>query len=209
MSHLMRKANGHLLRTSTGHLRLKHPGYAVTYSSASAYEGDATIDIEPEEETNSPLYSYFPGRVSAAIAAMSAGSSYAQALYVRDLFGASGMGWWHTISAAVRAYGAVYTVTAKSGAPFGSPLADIDVTITGGIAPVVKVGTGSSAPTGNPKDWTGTALYASDTIEDIEIGAYVWFSLWVIPPGSYSANPYTDAPSASISVSNIRYRPSA
>lgn len=209
MSHLMRKANGHLLRTSTGHLRLKHPGYAVSYSSTAQYVGTSSIDIEPEEETNSPLYSYFAARVSAAIAAMASGTTVSvPILTVGDLWGQSGMGWWHYISSAVKSIGMIYTVAANSGAPFGSPLADIDVTITGGTSPLVKVGTGSSAPTGNPKDWTGTSVTASGTLEDIELNAYLWFSVWCVPPGSYSSNPYDDSYTASISATNIRYRPS-
>ena len=205
MPHLLRSQSaGHLMRRT--HLRLKHPGYTIGSPTSVAWGGDYGKDVEHDTEKNSPDYGEFPGVVSAAIASMSSGGR-PNTLSVSDIWGGAGMGYYHYVSASVCAIGYIRAVTANGGAPFGSPLADISVSISGGISPLVRVGTGSTPPGGNPKDWGGAAVSTSSTLGDVSIGGYVWYSVWVVVPGSYSSNPYTDIPSASISLSNIRFQP--
>lgn len=205
MPHLLRsQSTGHLMRRT--HLRLKHPGYTIGSPTSVAWGGDYGKDVEHDTEKNSPDYGEFPGVVSAAIASMSSGGG-PNTLSVSDIWGGSGMGYYHYVSASVCAVGYIYAVSANGGAPFGSPLADISVSISGGISPLIRVGTGSTPPGGNPKDWGGTAVMSSSTLGDVILGGYVWYSKWVSVPGSYSSNPYTDNPSSSISIQNIRYAP--
>lgn len=71
------------------------------------------------------------------------------------------------------------------------------------------VGTGASAPTGNPNAWTGSqTLTATATLTDFAIGSYVWCAGWFsgVNTVSYGA-PYIGV-SASLSFSNFRYRSS-
>jgi hypothetical protein len=199
-------SNGHLALHSSGHLRLQHPGYTFSAAATTRYKGSASEDFVTDPYDPDPQYSEWPGVVAAAIASMTSGSTTSRpnfTVYDGVFYEV------HHVVAAAKSFGYVYTITANSGAPFGSPLADIEVTIGNGyygssIAPLIKVGTSDTLPTGNPIDWSGTSCLTSQTLEDFAFKKY----LWTVIPSSYSASspsPYEEYISASISATNIRY----
>ena len=207
MSNLKLHESGHLALHSSGHLRLKHPGYTFSSAVQTRYVGSASADFETDPVDPDPQYLEFPGVVSSAIADMTSGTTVSKPNFtVSDglFYGI------HSVSAAVQSYGYIYTITAKSGAAFGCPLADIEVTIGNGyygiaIAPLIKVGTSDTLPTGNPINWAGTSCLSSQTLEDFAFKKYLWYTIWCVVPSSYSVNPYAEYIAASISPTNIRY----
>lgn len=142
MPHLQRSSStGRLLRKSSGHLRLRHPGYTLTAYSTSYYVGTSQADVTHDTQKDTPDYDQFPASVAAAISSMTSGGGGAisPGIYVRDIWGGPGMGYTHSVSAAAKILGVIYTLT---GDPFGAPIGDITISSLAGISPVIGVGSG-------------------------------------------------------------------
>lgn len=208
--HLARKS-GHIALHSSGHLKLYHPGYTASLSSSPAYWGEVSEieEIVYDENYDANLFAFLEARIAAAVAAMASGSA-SKSLNNGGVQPAGGQ-FYHVWGQAA-AKGWIYSLSANSGAPFGSPICDLTVTLTTnqyGIngTPYVVVGTGSSAPTGNPNAWSGSqTLTATATLTDFAFGAYVWCAGWFTGVGGISYGAPQIGVSASLSFSNFRYR---
>lgn len=203
-------STGHLYRTSNGHLRLKHPGYDVSYFNGALYQGSSSADIEHSSESNTPDYDKFPIALNSAIANMVSPGPYPgyNIIMIQDVYGQAGQGYTHTLSAYTKSYGTIHSVSARGGAPWGAPTVDITVHVMGGTAPRVRFGTGTVPPSGNPLYWGGTSISSSTVLENFAVGPYVWFSIYAVPLVFFD-NPYVDDPDYSVEFGVVRYNPAS
>lgn len=180
--HLEKHSSKHLARHSSNHLKLRHPGYTTEFVSSPGYsgyvEGEETIPYD--ENFDGTLFGLLAQRVNSAILAMTSGST-AKSLVCAGHAPRGGN--YYNVWGSAQSKGQIYRVTANGGAPFGSPLCDLTVTFSSyqyGISgtPFLRIGTGPSAPTGDPRNWAGTQITASSVLTDFSIGTYVWLMGW-------------------------------
>lgn len=180
--HLEGHSSKHLARHSSKHLKLHHPGYTTALTSSPGYTGSAegTETIPYDENYDPTLFGILEQRSVAAILAMNEGSALNSSVHAgHSSIGGSVYNVWGS----AHAKGCIYTVTANSGAPFGAPICDLTITLSStqyGITgtPILIVGSGASAPTGNPRLWSGTQVTASGVLADFSIAEYVWIAGW-------------------------------
>ena len=216
MAHLGLHSSGHLSLHSSGHLGLEssHEGYSISTSSTPRYYGEAnayeTVIFDDDFAAN--IIAYQVDRINTSMAAM-ASSGTGPAGVINSGYhpaGAQDYSIWANLAAG----GIIYAVVAKGGDPFGVPKCDLVVTISGsntgsaGSLNVV-VGSGGTAPSGNPKEWTGSStLSATTTIFDFEFSPYIWLGCYFTDPSSVTELVGASrSVTASLKMTNVRYYP--
>ena len=196
--HLRLSSSGHLSLSTSGHLRL-YDTFTIGIDSYSKYA--ATVDrsfswpdsYAPQSELNSGC--------SAALTALATGGSQsynAAQIYYQVLS-------WSGTTATVR-FGAVvtgwvYKLSPTLGTTFPGEVVCPILTITQATntspyasytssAGFMIVGTGSSAPSGNPRGWSANLHSGgTSTLTNVTLNQYLWVAVdltdWSIPNDSY------------------------
>lgn len=189
--HLELSSSGTLVRSFTGHLKLARQVYTAALDPDASRTYAAGQDLD-DNMTNAE-------EVAAAVAAMQALTSSAT---TTDRARA-GVVWF--FGGGAFNDGVVFRVTANNGGSFGNPVAaSISIGVSacsgcgGGYTGTLVVGTGSSAPTGQPRTWQGsvaTRTFSNDgtptdpngasvgsfVLSNIALSNFVWVRLDISP----------------------------
>lgn len=179
--HLKRAASGHLYHGPSDHLISRIASYSVVSSSGYEYRGEASgHETAPDGTPDMEAYaaSKIGGYYAAAISAMSYYTSgVSDAL--RSYGYIPGFGWEFDLSARISASVMIIGI-GVDGPTFGAPKGDVSIESTGSGYAVY--GTGSSAPTGNPRNISGEQFTSSTTLYGETLGQYVWVAAWFFSP---------------------------
>lgn len=204
--------SGHLKSSvTTGHL-LRHPSNKHLLSSIRAYWVEATTgsiwrgNIPPEdvnvpegtEDVDAWVATKLVDFYTDAIAAMvyySSGTCEASRGYGHQ----PGVGWVVSLSATVTS-GANVIELGTSSAVFGNVIGDVTITSSGNG--FVVFGTSATAPSGNPKDFSGQQYASGTVLYDQPLNKYVWLSSWFSSPTAAGFDILSH--SGRISIANLR-----
>lgn len=198
MAHLAKKSNGHLLKKANGHLvKWSAPTYSSAYNSTIYWTGYEEVEIPVADITGAEIVTLVNGAVANYVA--DTGVSVGGLIGISASYARAG---W--TQGNVFANGAIYKITVQAGRTFGTPTADLTLTSDGFTPPFQMpwdtsgctyiVGTGSAAPTGDPRGWDDnivTAGTSSQTLQDQALQEYLWICCLITPWGGLSTDEST------------------